>query len=223
MADDAVLPIPDLKLPQLYFTLTKPSLSHLHDDARRDLLEGIKNDRKSPSLPLAHSPRLTQGGLFVEMAPYYKIVTSHSALPLDQTLLDTMEQQNKDELQKIEDRLAEAEKQEGETEISDALRAKATYLTRIGDKVCTYPSQRSLALNEETDAMWLGSGYRGSKTRFGEDPGSWSTDRHRFDPCPDRILLCRPRNDYLQPDQSRRVRHFDITKETLFRIYLHFA
>ena len=75
------------------------------------------------------------------MAPYYKIVTSHSALPLDQTLLDTMEQQNKDELQKIEDRLAEAEKQEGETEISDALRAKATYLTRIGDKVrpCSMP------------------------------------------------------------------------------------
>ena len=69
------------------------------------------------------------------MAPYYKIVTSHSALTLDQTLLDTMEQQNKDELQKIEDRLAEAEKQEGESEISDALRAKATYLTRIGDKV----------------------------------------------------------------------------------------
>jgi len=69
------------------------------------------------------------------MAPYYKIVTSHSALPLDQAILDTMEQQNKDELQKIEDRLAEAEKQEGETEISDALRAKATYLTKIGDKV----------------------------------------------------------------------------------------
>jgi hypothetical protein len=88
-----------------------------------------------PSPPLTHSPRLTQEKCLVEMAPYYKIVTSHSALPLDQTLLDTMEQQNKDELQKIGDRLAEAEKQEGETEISDALRAKATYLTRIGDKV----------------------------------------------------------------------------------------
>ncbi|KAF9643433.1 PCI-domain-containing protein [Thelephora ganbajun] len=126
MADDAVLPIPDLKLPQLYFILTKPSLSHLHDDARRDLLEGIKND---------------------QMAPYYKIVTSHSALPLDQTLLDTMEQQNKDELQKIEDRLAEAEKQEGETEISDALRAKATYLTRIGDKDRAVEAQK-LALEK---------------------------------------------------------------------------
>jgi len=77
------------------------------------------------------------------MAPYYKIVTSHSALPLDQALLDTMEQQNKDELQKIGDRLAEAEKQEGETEISDALRAKATYLTRIGDKVRPYSSHQS--------------------------------------------------------------------------------
>ena len=81
---------------------------------------------------------------FIEMAPYYKIVTSHSALVLDQTLLDTMEQQNKDELQKIEDRLAEAEKQEGETEISDALRAKATYLTKIGDKVCHPRPPRSL-------------------------------------------------------------------------------
>ena len=86
------------------------------------------------------------------MAPYYKIVTSHSALSLDQALLDTMEQQNKDELQKIEDRLAEAEKQEGETEISDALRAKATYLTRIGDKVraCFIPPIFSLS-EERTD------------------------------------------------------------------------
>jgi hypothetical protein len=95
--------------------------------------------------PLTHSPRLTREKRFVEMAPYYKIVTSHSALPLDQTLLDTMEQQNKDELQKIGDRLAEAEKQEGETEISDALRAKATYLTRIGDKVRPWPPHRSPA------------------------------------------------------------------------------
>ena len=50
MADDAVLPIPDLKLPQLYFILTKPSLSHLHEDAQRDLLEGIKNDRTPPHI-----------------------------------------------------------------------------------------------------------------------------------------------------------------------------
>ena len=97
-----------------------------------------------PSPPLTPSHKLNNERCPAEMAPYYKIVTSHSALPLDQALLDTMEQQNKDELQKIGDRLAEAEKQEGETEISDALRAKATYLTRIGDKVRPCPSDRSL-------------------------------------------------------------------------------
>ena len=31
---------------------------------------------------------------------------------------------------------AEAEEMEGETDIADALRARANYLTRIGDKVC---------------------------------------------------------------------------------------
>ena len=71
----------------------------------------------------------------VEMAPYYRIVTSTSALPLDQSLLERMEKENKDELDKIEERLEEAKKTEGETDIADALRARANYLTRIGDKV----------------------------------------------------------------------------------------
>ena len=115
------------------------------------------------------------------MAPYYKIVTSHSALPLDQTLLDTMEQQNKDELQKIEDRLAEAEKQEGESEISDALRAKATYLTRIGDKVRPRSSHRSPVSMKRRPmyavcVRFVGSSCRGPEARFGKNSRSRSED-----------------------------------------------
>ena len=30
-----------------------------------------------------------------------------------------------------------------------------------------------------------------------------------FDPCWDMLLLCRPRNNYVRPDQSGRVRHFE--------------
>jgi 26S proteasome regulatory complex component, contains PCI domain len=72
----------------------------------------------------------------LEMAPYYKMVTSTSSvLPLDQALLESMEKTNKEELEKLDERLAEAEKTEGESEISDALKARANYLTRIGDKV----------------------------------------------------------------------------------------
>jgi len=126
MAEDIVLPIPNLNLSQHYFTLSTSSLSRLHETARKGLLEGIKAE---------------------QMAPYYRIVTSTSALPLDQTLLDSMEKTNKEELEKLDERLSEAEKTEGETEISDALRARANYFTRIGDKDRALEAQK-LALEK---------------------------------------------------------------------------
>ena len=83
------------------------------------------------------------------MAPYYRFITSRSdpststspltntagPLPFDAVLHDEMATQNKEELERLDARLAEAEKTEGESEIGDALRARATYLTKIGDKV----------------------------------------------------------------------------------------
>ena len=45
MADDAVFPIPNLSLAQNYFVLSSPSLAHLHESARKSLLEGIEADR----------------------------------------------------------------------------------------------------------------------------------------------------------------------------------
>ena len=44
MADESILPIPNLGLPQHLFTLVSPSFSHLHENARSSLLEGIKAD-----------------------------------------------------------------------------------------------------------------------------------------------------------------------------------
>ena len=69
------------------------------------------------------------------MGPYYRVITSASSL--GQSLLDSMERKNTEELKtlKLDDRLAEAEKTEGESEISDALKARANHFTRIGDKV----------------------------------------------------------------------------------------
>ncbi|PPQ83542.1 hypothetical protein CVT25_006941 [Psilocybe cyanescens] len=55
-------------------------------------------------------------------------------LPLDKALLAEMEAANAAELQMLDERLPEAEKQEGESEISDALKARVNYLTRIRDK-----------------------------------------------------------------------------------------
>lgn len=116
MADDIVLPIPNLTLPQHLFTLASPSFAAQHDNARTQLIEAIKADH---------------------MAPYYKIITTtpNSPLKSDPELLASMEKSNEEELAKLDERLADAEKIEGESEISDALKARANYLTRIGDKV----------------------------------------------------------------------------------------
>ena len=155
MADDIVLPIPNLDLPQFHFTLTQSNLEHLHKDALKSLLEGIEKDRTS-----LQSSRVSCIGANwnynAEMAPYYRALLSHSSssaptspispssssrlalqiqLPEDAAFLARMEKANEEELKKLDQRLEEAEKTEGETEIADALRARATYFTKIGDKV----------------------------------------------------------------------------------------
>jgi 26S proteasome regulatory subunit N7 len=82
----------------------------------------------------------------VEMGPYYRSITSISdpssssssstvALEKDDALLKELEAKNAEELKKLDEKLAEAEKNEGETEISEALKARAFYFTKIGDKV----------------------------------------------------------------------------------------
>lgn len=82
------------------------------------------------------------------MAPYYRSITaSSSVLPLDKSLLESLEKENEDELKTLDERLAEAEKTEGESEISDALKARANYLTRIGDKVSFIVFYVQLSLN----------------------------------------------------------------------------
>ena len=54
---------------------------------------------------------------------------------MDQSLLDKLENDNTTELERLDKVLKEAEETEGESDIADALRAKASYLTRIGEKV----------------------------------------------------------------------------------------
>lgn len=76
------------------------------------------------------------------MAPYYRALTAAAAaapLALDPALLEKLEKANEEELRRLDERLVDAEKTEGETEIADALKARATYLTRIGDKASGGP------------------------------------------------------------------------------------
>lgn len=66
------------------------------------------------------------------MAPYARLLAIDGLI--DESALSAMETKNKEELEKFDTKLKEIEETEGETEVSEALRARASYLTRIGDK-----------------------------------------------------------------------------------------
>ncbi|XP_058030135.1 26S proteasome non-ATPase regulatory subunit 6 [Ahaetulla prasina] len=68
------------------------------------------------------------------MAPYYESLCKSLDWPVDTDLLNKMKKANEDELKRLEDELEDAEKNLGESEIRDAMMAKAEYLCRIGDK-----------------------------------------------------------------------------------------
>ena len=71
------------------------------------------------------------------MAPYYEGLCKDLKWQLDGDLLSKMKKANEEELKRLDDVLEDAEKNLGESEIRDAMMAKAEYLIRIGDKVTT--------------------------------------------------------------------------------------
>ncbi|KAF7974274.1 hypothetical protein HWV62_13070 [Athelia sp. TMB] len=152
MADDIVLPIPNLNLPQHFFTLSTPSLVHLHENAAKELLAGIEADEMAPYFRIASGsplPSTPSSSSSVPTSPTTSTISKVpvGVLPANPTLLAKMEEANVKKLAELDLRLQEAEKTEGESEISEALRAKADYLTRIGDKEKAVEAQ-TLALEK---------------------------------------------------------------------------
>jgi 26S proteasome regulatory subunit N7 len=83
------------------------------------------------------------------MAPFYQAVTalSTSILPVDSKLLSSMQEANDATLKTLDEAVQSAEATEGESEISDALKARANFLTRIGEKDKAVDAQK-LALEK---------------------------------------------------------------------------
>ncbi|NWV00321.1 PSMD6 ATPase, partial [Upupa epops] len=68
------------------------------------------------------------------MAPYYEALCKSLEWQIDTDLLNKMKKANEEELKRLDNELEDAEKILGESEIRDAMMAKAEYLCRIGDK-----------------------------------------------------------------------------------------
>nr|XP_018266666.1 26S proteasome regulatory subunit N7 [Kwoniella dejecticola CBS 10117]OBR88824.1 26S proteasome regulatory subunit N7 [Kwoniella dejecticola CBS 10117] len=113
MADDGVpLPYPNLKVSTWYYQIN--NVDRLKEDASTSFWKAVEED---------------------EMAPYLKSISS------DKTdLINTLEKKNNEKLEEFEKKLKDAEENQGDSEISETLREKAMYLTRIGDKERAIPA-----------------------------------------------------------------------------------
>lgn len=69
-----------------------------------------------------------------DMAGLYQSCSQELGWEFDQSLLDTMNSKNADELKKLDDKITDAEENLGESEVREALLAKALFYIRIGDK-----------------------------------------------------------------------------------------
>ncbi|KND05068.1 proteasome regulatory particle lid subunit RPN7 [Spizellomyces punctatus DAOM BR117] len=110
--NEVIPKIPNLDLAHYHFILGAGP-TELQAEAKNKLFEAIKADN---------------------MAPYYKLFCEEFGFPIDNGLLSQMQTANEEELKRLDEKLEDAEKNLGETDISDALIAKAQYLAKIGDK-----------------------------------------------------------------------------------------
>ncbi|KAF5193849.1 26S proteasome non-ATPase regulatory subunit 6-like protein [Thalictrum thalictroides] len=69
-----------------------------------------------------------------DMAPLYETLIADSVLEKDQVVLDSMRAKNEEELKKLDEKIADAEENLGESEVREAHLAKSLYYIRISDK-----------------------------------------------------------------------------------------
>ncbi|KAI3957796.1 hypothetical protein MKW92_002947 [Papaver armeniacum] len=80
---------------------------------REEVLEDIKSD---------------------DMAPLYETLAVNNVLDMDPKLLESMRAKNAEELKKIDEKVADAEENFGESEVREAHLTKSLFFIRIGDK-----------------------------------------------------------------------------------------
>jgi 26S proteasome regulatory subunit N7 len=91
---------------------------------------------------------------FADLSACYENICSELGISIDEPKLSAMKEKNAEKLKELEAKHKDAEDNLGETEVRDALLAKADYLAKIGDK------QAAVAAYKETEEKTTGSGNK---------------------------------------------------------------
>ncbi|CAG9539594.1 unnamed protein product [Cercopithifilaria johnstoni] len=131
---EAISKIPNLDIAQLRFLLSHPDIdSKVKREKWEKLIELIKEN---------------------EMGPYYKLVCADIGTTMDESLFTELRKANEKRLKEIDDEIADAEHNLGESEVRQAYLRKSEYLCKIGDKDSAVASFR------QTYEKTVGIGYR---------------------------------------------------------------
>ncbi|OAV92682.1 hypothetical protein PTTG_07666 [Puccinia triticina 1-1 BBBD Race 1] len=136
------VPIPNLLQQERRFVLNQPNCSALHEQAAKELLQGIIQDEMGPFLET-----ILQSDSSTISAAFQQIVPSH--------LVSELSAKNKEQIESIQTKLNDAIENLGETEVSDLLRTKALYLSKIGAE-----KSQSVAAFEEALKKQAGLGSK---------------------------------------------------------------
>ncbi|KAG5537122.1 hypothetical protein RHGRI_024527 [Rhododendron griersonianum] len=105
---------PQLILANKLFLLTHPDVADIEKvRLRQEVLDSVKAD---------------------DMAPLYETLASNSVLDLDQTVLASMRAKIDEQLKTLDEKIADAEENLGESEVREAHLAKSLFYIRIADK-----------------------------------------------------------------------------------------
>ncbi|KAI3957797.1 hypothetical protein MKW92_002948 [Papaver armeniacum] len=99
---------------------------------REEVLEAIKSD---------------------DMAPLYETLAVNNVLDMDPKLLESMRAKNAEELKKIDEKVADAEENFGESEVREAHLTKSLFFIRIGDKLKVTES-KTVSVGQKMDLVF---------------------------------------------------------------------
>jgi len=137
--EEAIEANPNMELAQLRFQLTlSDELSPNKAELKQHLLTAIEADK---------------------MLPFYLSVVDQLKWEPDQALVDKLKASNEETLKTLDDKVKDAEENLGESEIREALLARADFLCRIGDKekaISAYrqTTDKTVALGQKLDVVF---------------------------------------------------------------------
>ncbi|CCD22635.1 proteasome regulatory particle lid subunit RPN7 NDAI_0A04790 [Naumovozyma dairenensis CBS 421] len=113
--DPEVHKVPNFEVSETAFLLTKPNLSHLHEDATKTILEAIELE---------------------EMGPFYKYACDElSILPWNPSFYSKLNALNEAKINELKDNIKKVENEdEGDLEMAHRYIALGEYYAQIGDK-----------------------------------------------------------------------------------------